>query len=31
LPDTSWDQVAASYLTLFREQAILASTQIGGG
>jgi len=30
LPDAGWDQVAGSYLTMFREQAILASTQSGG-
>jgi glycosyltransferase involved in cell wall biosynthesis len=28
LPDTSWDEVAGHYLTLFREQSILASTQM---
>ena len=27
LPDTDWDEVAGRYLALFREQAILASTQ----
>lgn len=30
LPDTSWEAVAQSYLTLFREQAILAASQSGG-
>lgn len=29
LPDTNWDEVAGRYLTLFREQSILASTQTG--
>jgi len=29
-PDTDWDRVGQSYLTMFREQAILASTQSGG-
>lgn len=30
LPDATWDAVAQSYLTLFREQAILAASQSGG-
>jgi len=29
LPDPGWDEVAQSYLTLFREQAILAASQSG--
>jgi len=29
LPDSGWDDVARSYLTLFREQAILAAAQSG--
>jgi len=30
LPDSSWDEVAAHYRALFREQAIFAATQTGG-
>jgi glycosyltransferase involved in cell wall biosynthesis len=30
LADPGWDEVAQSYLTLFREQAILAALQLGG-
>ncbi len=29
LPNAGWDEVAQSYLTLFREQAILAASQSG--
>jgi len=29
LPDTRWDAAAQSYLTIFREQAILAASQAG--